>query len=143
MCSVNNAFMSQFFLSMNLLCSKIDLCGCMKGMSPSCVSWLVHCISYILNSISDGYQIDDLDFSSLIIDNHNYSYFPTDLENPSIFLDLCKYNYVNLVKLLLKTKKIDVNQSVIHTNYNFHEIPRFLFSIKFQNDFFESNSIVK
>lgn len=57
MCSVNNAFMSQFFLSMNLLCSKIDLCGCMKGMSPSCVSWLVHCISYILNSMQPAFTL--------------------------------------------------------------------------------------
>ncbi|KAK8882515.1 hypothetical protein M9Y10_045157 [Tritrichomonas musculus] len=118
-------------------------CSFKECLKESIKCHYVNITSYILNSISDGYQIDDLDFSSLIIDNHNYSYFPTDLENPSIFLDLCKYNYVNLVKLLLKTKKIDVNQSVIHTNYNFHEIPRFLFSIKFQNDFFESNSIVK
>lgn len=44
---------------------------------------------------------------------HNYYFFPKELDDPFNFGYLCKYNYINLVNLLLKTKKINVNQKII------------------------------
>ena len=65
---------------------------------------------------------------------HNYLFFPNKLDNPFNFGYLCKYNYINFVKILFKTKKILVNQKIIlnlylclwngRTNFNliFYEI---------------------
>ena len=47
---------------------------------------------------------------------HNYYFFPKKLDDPFNFGYLCMYNYINLVSLLLKTKKINVNQKIISKN---------------------------
>ena len=44
---------------------------------------------------------------------HNYFFYPTDIEDKYAFLYACQFNYVNLVKLYLKYKKIDVNYCII------------------------------
>ena len=44
----------------------------------------------------------------------NYLYFPTDLTNPDIFYQLCKHNYIKIVKFLLdNSKNLNVNKIVI------------------------------
>ena len=44
---------------------------------------------------------------------YNYSFFPNEFNNKFIFFYSCQYNYINLVKLFLKSTKVDLNQSVI------------------------------
>lgn len=59
----------------------------------------------------------DVNEDNLILKNaikyFNYFYFPTNLNNKFIFFDLCKYNHVTFVDLLLRLSKIDVNEIIV------------------------------
>lgn len=43
---------------------------------------------------------------------HNFGFDHLDIDNKFIFFFLCQYNYLNLVKLFVKHKKIDINDKV-------------------------------
>ncbi|KAK8886423.1 hypothetical protein M9Y10_041886 [Tritrichomonas musculus] len=43
------------------------------------------------------------------IQYHNYNYFPANLDNQSLFFLSCQYNYLYIVKFLLKNESIDLN----------------------------------
>lgn len=47
----------------------------------------------------------------------NYLLFPDNLDTPFNFYHLCKYNQINLVKILLETKNIQINQRIINNDY--------------------------
>ena len=44
---------------------------------------------------------------------YNFSFIPDDLNNKIVIFYLCEYNYYTLVKLLLKSRKINLNESNI------------------------------
>ena len=43
----------------------------------------------------------------------NYEFFPTDFENKFINFYLSQYDYINLVQLLLKEKRIELNDTIV------------------------------
>lgn len=45
---------------------------------------------------------------------YNFKLFPNEIDNEVVFYYLCKYDHYQLVDLLLKKSKIDVNKSIIH-----------------------------
>ena len=70
---------------------------------------------YIFNNliISNDNEFDfDNNIYSYSFQYHNYSFFPNDIKDSTFFLYSCKYNYINLVLDLLKTQKIDVNNTI-------------------------------
>ena len=71
--------------------------------------------NYIQNNFFQNNQFDEDDeyISSQSIKYSNYTYFPNNLNNKSVFYDLCQYDYFTLVNFLLKNLKFDVNSLVI------------------------------
>ena len=64
---------------------------------------------------------------------HNYSYFPNFADSNDAFVLFCFYNYIELVKLLLKTNEIDLEHGYmillfIFLNGNKISIFSFIFS---------------
>ena len=66
--------------------------------------------NYIQNNlISDPSKVDSHVLSHSI-KFYNYAYFPANINNDfSIFYDLCKFDYFNLVQLLVKNTHLDIN----------------------------------
>ena len=48
----------------------------------------------------------------LPIKYYNFKFFPNEIDNEVVFYYLCKYDHYQLVDLLLKNSKIDVNTSM-------------------------------
>lgn len=44
---------------------------------------------------------------------HNYEYFPSDINDKSIFYQACKNGYLDILQILFKLKIIDVNERII------------------------------
>lgn len=44
---------------------------------------------------------------------YNFELFPSDLDNTYIFLKLCKYSYYDLVKFLINSEKIVIDETII------------------------------
>lgn len=62
-----------------------------------------------------SYTKFDEDFKIASLKYRNYQYFPTDFNNYKLFYYLCKYNYIVLVRLLLKTTDLasSINKLII------------------------------
>lgn len=62
-----------------------------------------------------SYTKFDEDFKIASLKYRNYQYFPTDFNNFKLFYYLCKYNYIGLVKLLLKNTDLglSINKLII------------------------------
>ncbi|KAK8841994.1 hypothetical protein M9Y10_026207 [Tritrichomonas musculus] len=69
--------------------------------------------------LKDGYEIklfeNDLNRTAIsaAFCSYNFAFFPKSFDDKYILFHLCKYNYIYLVKLLLKSKDLDINISVI------------------------------
>lgn len=49
---------------------------------------------------------------------YNYEFFPDDFSNPFIFDYLCKYNYIEMVKIMLNAKSVsNINQKNISNHF--------------------------
>ena len=73
-----------------------------------------------LDDFLDAFSLDNsknTDFDKDVVINiiryYNYEFFPVDSNQYFIFHYLCKYNYINLVKLYLQNKKINVNFRIV------------------------------
>ena len=79
--------------------------------------------NYIQNNlISDPSKIDN-HILSHSIKFYNYAYFPSDFSNDaSIFYDLCKFDYYNIVQLLVKNTHLDINSRRIENRFFFDQI---------------------
>ena len=55
----------------------------------------------------------DKEVTSYAFRDCNYEFLPEKPDNPFLFSYACKYNYLNLVKLFLKTREFDVNYKII------------------------------
>lgn len=73
---------------------------------------------YLHNQIPDNARV-----ASQIIRFRNYTYFPEDLSTPNNFYDLCKYNYIKLVDLILtEVGDIDTNIRIISNLFVLNKI---------------------
>ena len=43
---------------------------------------------------------------------NNYDFIPDDIQNKFIFYYACRYNYIEIVKILLKDKNLDINSTI-------------------------------
>lgn len=43
---------------------------------------------------------------------YNYEFIPDDIQNKYIFYYACRYNFIEIVKILLKDKNLDINSSI-------------------------------
>lgn len=75
--------------------------------------------NYFINKLTKKFNENSINVSVTSLKYHNYFYFPSNLCNENVFYYLCKYNYINLVKLLLQTKKININCKNNDVFYNF------------------------
>ena len=89
--------------------------------------------NYIIENLTQSQENEEYSFiHSAAFKFFNYEYFPDNLENKFAFFDLCKYNHVTFVDLLVKHTKIDINQRVISNeiffinrisnHFNFHRV---------------------
>lgn len=68
---------------------------------------------YIELNLLKKSQNNDFDISIQGLRYKNYTYFPNDLVNESGYYYFCKYNYVYLYKILLKTTYMKINTKII------------------------------
>ena len=45
--------------------------------------------------------------------SYNYDFIPESLNHEFLFFYLCRYNYINLVQVLLQNEKVDVNRKLV------------------------------
>ena len=64
---------------------------------------------YFLNNLLD---VNDTSFHVYCVQYFNFEFFPENLGTNDIFIYLCKYNYIDIVKDLLNEGKIDLNSSM-------------------------------
>lgn len=70
--------------------------------------------NYIEDNLLSKNEKSSAKTMSKIFKAYNFDYF-TDNLNQSTFMDLCKYDHYTLVDILLKTKNIDISQTIIYT----------------------------
>ena len=84
--------------------------------------------NYILNNLFRNHQDDELSIFSMAIEYNNYEFFPENLNNLFFLDELCKFDYVPIVNLLINRKNI--NSRIISKNKIFFLI-KFLFNCLF------------
>ena len=85
--------------------------------------------NYIINNYINDQKSENDEIESNFFDNFitfafhykNYEFYPTDYENKNIYFYLCRYNYLELVKLLLGEGKLNLYDKII--SFEFHQIP--------------------
>ena len=73
----------------------------------------VEITDYILDNYIENYSLNDIDAISNIIKYYNFAFLTSKLENDDCFYFLCKYDYYTIVKILLSSKKININAMII------------------------------
>lgn len=89
-------------------------------------------IQYFIGKSSECENSDLLIFS---IQFYNFMHINNDSINQSTFIDLCQYDYISLVDILIKSMKIDINAvhkiksdfSIEFFDMNFNSISNFIF----------------
>ena len=80
---------------------------------------LIEAIKCHHNEIADyfinNHNLHADDLLSSIFKYYNYNYFHENLENEFILYNACHYDYISLVKLLLKNANLNVNALIIKT----------------------------
>ena len=76
----------------------------------------------LLNSLNDDLvqeeSYDEFDMFCKCLKYFNYSYFNPDFINDSLLYKLCKYDYCNIVKILMKSNHFNVNTiKIINVSY--------------------------
>ena len=73
--------------------------------------------NYIQNNLNSKKLKIEKDFDDNVIlycfQNCNYEFFPDDLFSYYVLFYSCSFNYINLLKLLLKENKLDINHTII------------------------------
>ena len=69
--------------------------------------------NYIQNNLYPNPNENEFYLFSKSYRYYNYSCFPKELINEYVFYDLCQYNYIKLVELLINTTNIDMNFKVV------------------------------
>ena len=67
--------------------------------------------TYLTENINERTTFDE-SFYSLFFQYHNYSYFPNDINDNSLFFLLCLYNYNKLVKLYLQIHQSEIEETI-------------------------------
>ena len=77
--------------------------------------------NYIIdNLIKENDEIFDIEqefyenVTSYCFEYNNYFFYPENVDDKYLFLYLCQFNYLNLVKLFLKYKDIDINYMIVY-----------------------------
>ena len=68
---------------------------------------------YIRNNLYQNLNEKEYIIFSKSYKYFNYTCFPKDVKNEFVFYDLCQYNYLNLVELLMNTTNLDLNMKVV------------------------------
>ena len=89
-----------------------------NGTYKYCLNESIKCHHLEMANFIQVYLLDEnfqMDYSiySNVFKFINFCYFPNQLNDIFSFFYLCKYNYCTLVDILLKTTKIDINDSII------------------------------
>ena len=87
--------------------------GYEKIIEESIKSHHIEITDYLINNYSQFDIEKNNEIMSLIIKSRNYSFLNSSIYIPILFFNLCKYNYVKIVDLLLKEKEIDVNSLIV------------------------------
>ena len=69
--------------------------------------------NYIYENYLKKWQLDDIKIFRKSLKYYNFVFMKNKFNDLYAFYFLCKYNYVSLVELLLKEKKVDVNYVII------------------------------
>ena len=85
----------------------------------NCLKEIVGCFhndiaNYIVNCIFPKKEGKSSQILLLGLQFHNFSFIQKDLIDESVFINLCEFDYIYLVDILLKSQKIDVNLKKIH-----------------------------
>ena len=98
---------------------KVDSIYEKSGNKPflNCIEESIKChhnefVYFFMNNFID-YKIDPYFILELALKYYNFELMDSELFNQSSFVNLCKYNYLIFVDLLLKDKDIDVNAYAI------------------------------
>ena len=80
----------------------------------SCLDESIKCHhNNIANYIKDNYLFDDKPISRNAFKYYNYNQIPDELEDKSIFYYLCRYNYINLVKIYIGPKMKEIKKIIL------------------------------
>ena len=95
------------------------------GKYSRCIKEAIKCHH---NKIANYIQINLMDEKDEIFQNegnfndniclysfrsYNYDFIPESLNHEFLFFYLCRYNYINLVQVLLQNEKVDVNRKLV------------------------------
>ena len=74
--------------------------------------------NFINEDIENIYQIDfeekyNENIYSYCFHYYNFSYFPNEIEHQIIFYYACEFDYIEIVEYFLKTKKINIEETII------------------------------
>lgn len=128
----NNADMIHFLEENEVDPPKFSYTYCLKEAIKCHHNNIAH---YIFDNLMRNNEIIDIKrdyFENIILYSlHylNYEFFVDDAENNNVFLYLCQYNQIELVKLFMKCKSIDVNFMIVYFNL-FNNITIYIY-IKF------------
>lgn len=92
--------------------------------------------SYFKNNYMKEFIDQDDRFLTRVLQYFSFYFCPDDLDIEEILskrYEIIKYGHINLVNLLIKISKMDINNIIIYTNFYFYKIPnQICFQIIFQ-----------